>query len=65
MEYALEMKKTFLEIIAAPDFDDDALEVLEKKKNLRLLKLKNLDARDAKYDINDRVAMDKYRPFFS
>ncbi len=34
-----------------PDFDDDALEVLEKKKNLRLLKLKNLDARDAKYDI--------------
>ena len=20
---------------------------------------------DAKYDINDRVAMDKYRPFFS
>ena len=50
-ETALEMKKTFLEIIAAPDFDDDALEVLEKKKNLRLLKLKNLDARDAKYDI--------------
>ena len=48
---ALEMKKIFLEIVAAPDFDDDALEVLKKKKNLRVLKLKNLNARDAKYDI--------------
>ncbi len=48
---ALEMKKIFLEIVAAPDFDDDALAVLKKKKNLRILKLHNLDARDAKYDI--------------
>ena len=29
----------------------DALEILKKKKNLRILKLKNLDARGAKYDI--------------
>ncbi|WP_041139533.1 bifunctional phosphoribosylaminoimidazolecarboxamide formyltransferase/IMP cyclohydrolase [Beduini massiliensis] len=50
-ETALEMKKTFLEIVAAPDFDEEALEVLKKKKNLRILKLKNLDAREAKYDI--------------
>ena len=48
---ALEMKKIFLEIVAAPDFDDDALEVLRTKKNLRVLKLNNLGARDAKYDI--------------
>ena len=48
---AEQMHKIFLEIVAAPDFDDDALEVLKKKKNLRILKLKNLDARDAKYDI--------------
>ena len=48
---AEEMHKIFLEIVAAPDFDDDALEVLKKKKNLRILKLKNLDAREAKYDI--------------
>ena len=48
---AEEMNKIFLEIVAAPDFDDDALEVLRKKKNLRVLKLHNLEARDAKYDI--------------
>ena len=50
-ETALEMKKIFLEIVAAPDFDEDALEVLKTKKNLRILKLKNLGAREAKYDI--------------
>ncbi len=48
---ALEMSKTFLEIVAAPDFDDDALAVLKKKKNLRVLRLHNLEAREAKYDI--------------
>lgn len=48
---AEQMHKIFLEIVAAPDYDDDALEVLKKKKNLRILKLKNLDAREAKYDI--------------
>ena len=50
-ETALEMTKIFLEIVAAPDFDEDALQVLKKKKNLRVLKLANLDAREAKYDI--------------
>ncbi|MFC3883472.1 bifunctional phosphoribosylaminoimidazolecarboxamide formyltransferase/IMP cyclohydrolase [Bacillus songklensis] len=36
------MKEIFLEIIMAPDFDEDALEVLTQKKNLRLLKLGEL-----------------------
>ena len=48
---AEEMHKIFLEIVAAPDFDEDALEVLKQKKNLRILKLTNLDANVAKYDI--------------
>ena len=48
---AEQMNKIFLEIVAAPDYDEDALEVLKQKKNLRILKLTNLDAREAKYDI--------------
>lgn len=34
---ALEMIKTFLEIVIAPEFDEDALEVLKTKKNLRVI----------------------------
>jgi len=33
------MSKQFLEVIVAPDFTPEALSVLEKKKNLRLLKV--------------------------
>lgn len=36
---ALELKEIFLEIIMAPSFTDEALEVLKEKKNLRLLEL--------------------------
>ncbi|SFU61960.1 phosphoribosylaminoimidazolecarboxamide formyltransferase / IMP cyclohydrolase [Clostridium sp. DSM 8431] len=36
---AEEMVKIFLEVIAAPDYDDDALEVLKTKKNLRVLRV--------------------------
>jgi phosphoribosylaminoimidazolecarboxamide formyltransferase / IMP cyclohydrolase len=35
---AEEMVKIFLEIVIAPDFDEDALEVLKSKKNLRVIK---------------------------
>lgn len=37
-EAAEEMKKTFLEIVIAPDFEEEALEVLKSKKNLRVIK---------------------------
>ncbi|AUN00153.1 bifunctional phosphoribosylaminoimidazolecarboxamide formyltransferase/IMP cyclohydrolase [Clostridium botulinum] len=32
------LAKIFLEIVVAPDFDEDALEVLKNKKNLRVIK---------------------------
>jgi phosphoribosylaminoimidazolecarboxamide formyltransferase/IMP cyclohydrolase len=32
------MHKIFLEVIAAPEYDEDALQVLKTKKNLRVLK---------------------------
>ena len=36
---AREMTEIFLEVIIAPDFESDALEILQQKKNLRLLRL--------------------------
>ncbi|WP_321329978.1 bifunctional phosphoribosylaminoimidazolecarboxamide formyltransferase/IMP cyclohydrolase [uncultured Ilyobacter sp.] len=39
-ETAAEMSKTFLEIVIATDFTDEALEILKKKKNLRIIKSK-------------------------
>ena len=35
---AEEMVKIFLEVVAAPEFDEDALEILRTKKNLRVIK---------------------------
>ncbi len=38
-EAALEINKTFVEVILAPDFSDEALAILKQKKNLRLLQV--------------------------
>lgn len=38
---AEELNKTFLEIVMATDFDPEALEILKKKKNLRIIKIQN------------------------
>jgi len=37
---AIRLAELFLEVIAAPDYDEKALEILRKKKNLRVMKLK-------------------------
>jgi phosphoribosylaminoimidazolecarboxamide formyltransferase / IMP cyclohydrolase len=37
-ETALELREFFLEIVAAPEFDDDALAILAAKKNLRVMR---------------------------
>ncbi len=39
-ETALEIKKSFFELVIAPDYEDDALEVLEERKDLIVLKAK-------------------------
>ncbi|NLJ95101.1 MAG: bifunctional phosphoribosylaminoimidazolecarboxamide formyltransferase/IMP cyclohydrolase, partial [Clostridiaceae bacterium] len=40
---AEKMSEVFLEVILAPDFDEEALEILKQKKNIRLLKLEALN----------------------
>lgn len=52
---AEEINKIFVEIVIAPDFDGDALEILKSKKNIRLLKLQNI----AKKQSKDAIDMKK------
>ena len=42
---ATEINKIFIEIVMALDFTPEALEILESKKNIRLLKIENISAR--------------------
>ena len=42
-DVAKELSNLFLEVIIAPGFNKEALEIFGKKKNLRLLELKDLD----------------------
>lgn len=42
LEVAQEMKQVFLEVIVAPSYEKEALELLQKKKNLRILELKDI-----------------------
>ncbi len=39
---AEEISKIFVEIVVAPSFTDEALEILEKKKNIRIMVLENI-----------------------
>ncbi|TVT37154.1 bifunctional phosphoribosylaminoimidazolecarboxamide formyltransferase/IMP cyclohydrolase [Amycolatopsis rhizosphaerae] len=39
---AEQIAEVFTEVVVAPDFDEDALEVLKRKKNIRLLRLPSL-----------------------
>lgn len=41
-ELADELKQIFLEVIVAPDYDEEALNILKTKKNVRVLKLENI-----------------------
>jgi phosphoribosylaminoimidazolecarboxamide formyltransferase/IMP cyclohydrolase len=49
---AQEMVKIFLEIVIAPGYDQDALEILQSKKNLRVLELEDILYQDTNaYDM--------------
>lgn len=50
---AQEINKIFIEIVVAPDFDADALEILKQKKNIRLIKLPSIMVKEPKtaYDL--------------
>ena len=66
---AVKLGELFLEIVAAPDFDDDALEILKKKKNLRIIKLKKAPKETHEYiavdggvlvQQSDRILLEKW-----
>ncbi len=42
-ELANELSKIFLEIVIAPSYNSEALEILKRKKNLRILRVEGLD----------------------
>lgn len=51
-ETAKEIASTFIEAVIAPDYDDSALTILKEKKNIRLLKLKDFNAKpENEYDM--------------
>lgn len=53
VEMAKEMKEIFLEVIVAPSFELEALEILKKKKNVRVLELPTIRIKQKEnaYDI--------------
>lgn len=52
LKTAEKMNETFLEIVIAPDFDEDALSCLKMKKNLRVLKLKDINCSPDKHQMD-------------
>jgi len=46
------LNKIFLEIVIAPGYDDEALEILQAKKNIRLLKLDKINKKQSKQAID-------------
>jgi len=66
---ALKLSELFLEIVAAPDFDDEALKILKSKKNLRIIKIQKPPKDCYEYisvdggllvQRNDRTLLDKW-----
>ncbi|NLY66439.1 MAG: bifunctional phosphoribosylaminoimidazolecarboxamide formyltransferase/IMP cyclohydrolase [Tissierellia bacterium] len=52
-ETANEMSKIFLEVIIAPSFSQGALEILTKKKNLRLIEVGKLNTKNEEMEVKN------------
>ena len=50
-EAAREMSEIFYEVVVAPDYDDSALEILRKKRNLRLLSVSPTSTNSHAHDL--------------
>lgn len=48
---AEEINEIFIEIVIAPDYEKEALDILKKKKNIRILRLKNIEKKNKGVDI--------------
>ncbi|MEM0492349.1 MAG: bifunctional phosphoribosylaminoimidazolecarboxamide formyltransferase/IMP cyclohydrolase [Candidatus Thermoplasmatota archaeon] len=59
-DVAEELSQYFLEVIIAPAFKDNALHVLEKKKNLRLLECQGLDKTESRDGLDIRSVVGGY-----
>ncbi len=49
---AEELNKIFLKIVIAPEYDEEALEVLKSKKNIRVLKLDDISKKQSEQSID-------------
>ena len=54
---AIEINKNFLEVILAEGFDKDALEILRRKKNLRIIDISN-------FDLESRISLKSFAGSF-
>ena len=61
---AAKIHKIFIEIIAAPDYDAEALEILKQKKNIRVLKLDTAAARRNYLALAKADNQNIYRDFY-
>ena len=52
-EVAQEISSVFVEIVIAPTFDSKALDILAKKKNLRVLEVGNISSRENKMEVRN------------
>jgi phosphoribosylaminoimidazolecarboxamide formyltransferase / IMP cyclohydrolase len=56
-EAALRLSEYFLEIVASPGFDDDALEVLKTRKNLRIMRFERALPDELAHELHLRSAL--------